>query len=128
MHRLPQVLFFLILPVFGFFLIARADEFQSTSFKVLEPVLNPAGYSTSSGYSLWGTISQVAIGTSTITSYNLSSGFLFFPFASSPALSATAGDTQVSLSWNTSQGFLGWTASGYNVGQSTISILFCCAG
>jgi len=111
-----SVIFGSILPF-----LAQADEFQSTSFKVLEPVLNPAGYSTSSGYSLWGTIAQIAIGTSTITSYNLSSGFLFFPFASSPALSATAGDGQVSLSWNASQGFLGWTASGYNVGRSTTS-------
>src|SRR3989338_6196827 len=98
---------------------AKADEFTSSSFKILEPVLQPAGYSTSSGYSLIGTISQIAIGTSTASSFNLSGGFLFFPFASSPVVTAAAGDGQVSLSWTASQGFLGWTVSGYNVGQST---------
>ncbi len=97
----------------------RADEFTSSNFKVLEPVLFPAGYATSSGYSLIGTIAQIAIGTSTASSFNLNSGFLFYPFASSPVVTATAGDGQVSLSWTASQGFLGWTVSGYNVGKST---------
>ncbi|KKT58960.1 MAG: 1, 4-beta cellobiohydrolase [Candidatus Giovannonibacteria bacterium GW2011_GWC2_44_9] len=98
---------------------AKADEFTSSSFKILEPVLQPAGYSTSSGYSLIGTIAQIAIGTSTASSFNLSSGFLFFPFASSPVVTAAAGDGQVSLSWTAATGVLGWTVSGYNVGYST---------
>jgi len=79
------------------------------------------GYSTSSSYRLFGAISQISIGTSTATNFNLNSGFLYFPFASSPAVSATVGDGQVSLSWSISQGFLGWNVSGYNIGQSTIS-------
>lgn len=78
------------------------------------------GYSTSTGFQLFGTISQISIGTSTATGFNLNSGFLYFPFASSPVItSPTAGNGQVSLSWSQSEGFLGWTVSGYNVGQST---------
>src|SRR3989344_390915 len=108
-----------VILISAFFSAVSAEEFTSSSFKVLEPVLQPAGYSTSSGYSLIGTISQIAIGTSTASSFNLSGGFLYYPFASSPVVTATAGDGQVSLSWTASQGFLGWTVSGYNVGRST---------
>ena len=108
---------FLISALFGIY--AEADEFTSSSFKMLEPVLQPAGYSTSDGYSLIGTIAQIAIGTSTASSFNLNSGFLFYPFASSPVVTAAAGDGQVSLSWSAAAGVLGWTVSGYNVGQST---------
>src|SRR3989344_8378832 len=79
-------------------LFAQADEFTSSSFKILEPVLQSAGYSTSSSYTLIGTIAQLALGTSTASSFNLSSGFLFYPFASSPVVTATAGNAQVSLS------------------------------
>ena len=101
--------------------IALGDEFTSTNFKVLDPVLAPGGYSSSTSYQLTGVITQIAIGTSTITDFNVSGGFLFFPFASSPTVTATAGDGQVSLSWTSSSGLLGWTVSGYNVGQSTTS-------
>ena len=99
--------------------LARADEFTSSDFKVLEPVLQPAGYSSSTSYILISTIAQMAIGTSTATAFNLAGGFLYYPFATSPVVTATAGDGQVSLSWTASEGFLGWTVSGYNVGQST---------
>ena len=114
---IPAVLSLLLL------LTAKADEFTSSSFKVLEPVLQPAGYSTSSDYILISTIAQLATGTSTASSFNLSSGFLYFPFAyfPSPVVTATAGDTQVSLSWTAAQGFLGWNVSGYNIGKSTSS-------
>ncbi len=98
-----------------------SEEFTSTNYKVLEPVMTSGGsFSSSTSFQLFGAISQIAIGTSTATGFfSLSSGFLYFPFASSPVVSATAGSGQVSLSWSTSQGFLGWTVSGYNVGQST---------
>ena len=49
-------------------LFVQADEFTSSGFKILEPVLQPAGYSTSDGYTLIGTIAQLAIGTSTAQS------------------------------------------------------------
>ena len=102
--------------------LAQADEFTSTSYKVLEPVMDAGGYGSSTSFQLFGAISQIAAGTSTAAGFfSLSSGFLYFPFASSPVIiSATAGNGQVSLSWSESQGALGWTVSGYNVGKSTI--------
>jgi len=99
----------------------QAQEYNSTSFKVLDPVIAPSGYSTSAGFKLWSTIAELATGTSTSALYKLGSGFLRFPLASSPAVSATAGDASVSLSWTASSGVSGWTTSGYSIGQSTVS-------
>ncbi len=98
-----------------------AQEFNSSSYKILDPVMNAGGYGSSSSFNLFGVISQIAIGTSTATSFGTNSGFLYFPFASSPTVSATAGDASVSLSWTASSGLLGWTPSGYTVGQSATS-------
>jgi len=101
--------------------LALADEFISPNFRVLDPVISSSGYGTSTSYQLWSTVSQVAIGTSTITDYSLGSGFLYFPFVSTPVVSATPGNAQVALSWTAASGALGWTVAGYNVGQSTVS-------
>ena len=100
---------------------SHAQEFQSTNFRALDPVIFPAGYSTSSNFQLHSTISQVATATSSITSFKVSSGFLYFPFVSKPVPTATAGDSQVSLSWTAATPLLGWSVSGYDVGQSTVS-------
>src|SRR3970040_758945 len=78
--------------------VAHSQEFTSSSFKVLDPVVKPAEYSTSNNFTLLGTLSQVAIGTSTASTFNLFGGFLYFPFVSTPAVTATAGDAQVALS------------------------------
>lgn len=101
-----------------------ATDFTSASFRILDPVLYPAGYSTSSGYSLTSTIAQIVAGTSTAaagTAREGRSGFEYFPFVNTPSVSATAGDTQVALTWTASVGVLGWTVSGYEVGRATIS-------
>lgn len=111
----------ILTPLFFAPTLAGADEFTSSSFKVLDPVIVPSGYGTSAGFRLWGSVSQIAIGTSSATSFKLNPGFLFFPFASTPAVSTTAGDAQVALSWSASTGILGWTVSSYSVGQATAS-------
>ncbi len=99
----------------------HAQEFNSSSYKVLDPVVAPGGFGSSASYQLWGVFSQLSIGTSTATGFRVNSGFLYFPFVSTPVVTATAGDSQVALSWATVTGSLGWTVSGYNVGQSTTS-------
>ena len=119
MKKFVYLLFFFIF-VFGAGPV-YSEESTSASFKMLDPVLAPSGYSTSTGFQLWGAISEVAIGTSTSASFGVNAGFLYFPFASSPVVSATAGSGQVALSWTASTGYLGWTASGYNIAQSTTS-------
>jgi hypothetical protein len=105
------LVFFLLI----FFNVVSADEFSSGSFKVLDPVIQSASFSTSTGFQLWSTLSEISLGTSTASSFELNSGFLTFPIVSTPAVSVTPGDAQISLSWTASQGALGWTVSGYSV-------------
>jgi len=109
-----------VLLIFSF---AQADELESASFKVLDPVFQTGGGGemTSTSFRLIGSVSQIAIGTSTATNFNTSQGFLYFPAVTKPVVTATAGDGQVDLSWTASVGFLGWTVSGYNIGQATVS-------
>jgi hypothetical protein len=101
--------------------VVSSQEFNSTDYKVLDPVMNSGGFGSSPSFRLFGSVSQISIGTSTSLSFGNNAGFLYFPFASSPAVSATAGDGQVSLSWSASTGYLGWTASSYSVAQSSSS-------
>ena len=114
-----------LLLIFGtlFFGVGSAfsQEFTSDGYKVLDPVMNAGGYGSSASFQLFGSISEISIGTSTSASFKDSAGFLYFPFASTPTVSATAGDGQVALSWTSSIGYLGWTASGYDIGRSTTS-------
>lgn len=99
----------------------HSQEFVSSSYKVLDPVMNSGSYGTSNSFKLLGAISQISIGESSSASFADKAGFLYFPFASSPTVSATAGDERVTLSWTASVGYLGWTPSGYTVGRSTVS-------
>lgn len=101
--------------------VLHAEEFSSTNFTVQNPTLFSGGFSSSVSFGLQSIISQIAPGTSTSATFGGNAGFLFFPFVSTPAVSSTAGDGQVALSWTASDGFLGWTVSGYSVGQSTAS-------
>jgi len=98
-----------------------AQNFTSTTYTILNPLLAPGDYSTSTSFRLTSTRSQFSIGTSTATTYGVRAGFLYFPFATTPAVSATAGDAQVSLTWTSASAGLGWTVGGYNVGRSTVS-------
>lgn len=127
---MPKTTAFLLqafLVVAGIFLViatAQATDYTSTSFTVKDPVLYPAGYSTSSSYSLTSTIGQISIGTSTVgvgPVRQVRSGFEYFPFVNKPIVTITPGDGFVGVSWTASTGFLGWTVSGYNVGKSTTS-------
>ena len=64
----------------------------------------------------------MAVGTSSSNSlYNLFGGFLYFPFVSTPTVSATGGNTQVALTWSSADASTGWVVGGYTMGQSTIS-------
>lgn len=107
---------FLTMPFGG-----NAEVLKSSSFQILDPVIAPGGYSTSDAYRLQSVIIQSAIGISVAESFNINAGFLSFPFVSTPAISATSGDGQASLSWTVAVGALGWTVGGYNIGQSTTS-------
>jgi len=112
-----------LIAFFLFFNVAIAEELIAPSFRVLDPVFQTGGGEemTSTSFRLTGSISQVAIGTSTASGFEVKGGFLYFPEVTKPVVTATAGDGQVDLSWTASVGVLGWTVSGYNIGQATIS-------
>lgn len=114
-----KYLLFVMLILFLFPAASFGDEFTSSNFKVLDPVISSAGFSTSTSFQLLGTLAQIGTGTSTASSFNVSAGFLYFPFVTTPIVTATGGDAQVSLTWSGSAGFVGWTVSGYSIGQST---------
>lgn len=109
--------------LFGVPAVVSATDFSSSNFNVRDPIIHIASSTemVSSSFRLTGSIGQIAIGTSSSATFEVRSGFLYFPTATMPTLSGTAGDGQASLSWTTSNGFLGWSVSGYNVGQSTVS-------
>lgn len=123
-HILKKVSLFLFILFSIFFVYDNvfAYEFTSSSYKVIDPVIAPAGFSTSSNFQLLGTISETAVGTSSSVSYKGSSGFLNFPTATKPVISlATPWDTFVTLTWTPSSSYNGWIVSSYSVGKSETS-------
>lgn len=101
--------------------VTMANEFNSTSFRVLDPVIKPGGFSSSAAFRLLSTIGELAVGTSSSALFKLGSGFLRYPSVTTPSVSASAGDAKVTLTWTQSGGSSGWSPSGYKVGQSTTS-------
>lgn len=100
---------------------ALAQESSSARYSGEAPVLAPGGYSTSASFGLQSVLGQMNIGTTAASSFGTNVGFPFYPQVSTPAVTASAGDGEVALSWTASEGFLGWTVSGYDVGQGTVS-------
>jgi hypothetical protein len=121
MRRHTRLLFRLALLISIFPMVSFAQDFSSTNFTVQNPIIAPGGFSSSANFNLLGVFSQFSIGTSTAAAYGINAGFLYYPFVSTPAVSATPGDTQVSLTWTASDAALGLSVSGYAVGQSTAS-------
>jgi hypothetical protein len=126
LKKLQNQSFFLLALIFYTLLFgvgtAHAQEFTSSSFKVLDPVVTSGGgYSFSTSFRLDSSIGQIGIGTSSSSLFNLNADFLYFPYVTTPVISSTAGNGQVALSWTSASGVQGWTASGYNVGVGTVS-------
>ncbi len=112
--------------VFALLLLAGAhatiaDTFTSSNYQMQTPVILPGGYGSSASFKLLGVIDIAGLASSSSSSFALRPGFLAYPFVSSPVVSATAGSSQVALSWTAATGYVGWTASGYSVGKSTTS-------
>ena len=99
-----------------------AEEFSSTNFILRDPVITPAsGFSSSANFQYFSNTGQTATGEATSpTSYIVYSGFLYFATSTSPVLSATAGDSQVSLSWTEAIGTLA-NITNYQLGIATAS-------
>lgn len=98
-----------------------ATDFTSDNFIVRDPVISGGGSrATSTSFEQFGSLGQNVTGISTSTDFGGRFGFLYFHFASSPTLSASAGDAQVSLTWTASTGFHG-NITTYQVGTATTS-------
>lgn len=110
-------LVFFILVVFS---IAHAD-FTSTNFKLENPVnIISSGESSSSHFKYLSNTSQTTQGQSSSNNFLENVGFLYFPTATSPVVSATPGNHQVTLFWTAATGILAKITS-YEVGISTTS-------
>lgn len=99
-----------------------AVDYQSNSFILRDPVISiEGGRSTSASFEAFTSAGQTDIGQSTSAAFTHRAGFLYFPSVSSPALTATRGNAEVSLSWTAASASLGFSVSGYEVGQATSS-------
>src|SRR3989344_3231203 len=99
----------------------KAEDYSSTDFILRDPVISVGGgRSTSTSFESFSSLGQVVGGESTSTSFISRSGLLYFPFATSPTVSATAGNAQVDLSWTSSIGTLA-NVTTYQLGTSTTS-------
>ena len=96
-----------------------AQNLTSTNFQVENPTtVVEGGKSTSSSFQLLSSLGEFIIGESSSGSFVGRLGFLYFPIASSPSLSSTAGNAQVSLSWSAPTATLA-NVTHYEVGIST---------
>ncbi len=98
-----------------------AQEYSSTDYTVTTPVIFPGGFSSSASFGLQSFVSQVAPAAGSSASFTNNPGFLFYPYVTTPALSATPGDSQVALSWTSATGYLGFNVTSYEYGKATVS-------
>lgn len=95
-----------------------AQTMTSTNFEIEHPqFILEGGISSSSSFQYFSGTGQFSLGESTSSSFIDRLGFLFFPIATTPVVTATSGDTQVVLDWTSSTGTLA-NITDYQVGQS----------
>lgn len=101
----------------------HAAEYTSTNFIIRDSVIGSiGGYASSPDFQLFSSGELLFTDrTPSSGSYIGRFGFLYYPFVTQPTLAATAGDTEVDLSWSTSDAGLGFTVSGYEYGVATTS-------
>ena len=101
-----------------FFYVADAD-LTSTSFQLENPInIIEGGEASSTSFQYFSNTGQTSSGEGTSSSFIQNTGFLYFPTATSPVISATPGSTQVVLVWTPSVGVLANITS-YELGIST---------
>lgn len=109
----------LLLPNFVLAEISKGTSISSDNFRVIDSqhsIFGGISSSSSSSFILTATMGDFAIGSSSITSFGLRSGFLYFPKVTAATLNtATAGDGQVALAWTAATAYQGWSIGGYNV-------------
>ncbi len=102
-------------------LSTEATDYSSSGFTVRDPVISiTGGRATSTDFELYSSVGQTAIGEESSAGFTVRSGFLYYHVITSPTLSASAGDGQVSLTWTAAEEPLGELTASYAIGQSTI--------
>src|SRR3989344_789034 len=90
---------------------------SSDNFRLLDPqhaAFGAISSSSSSSFHLAGVLGDIAIGSSSISSFRLRTGFLYFPKVTAPVLnSATAGNAEVALAWTAASALQGLSVGGY---------------
>lgn len=101
-----------------------AQNFSSSSYTEVSPTITPGGYGTSGSYRLYGSLGEIAHGTSSSSTYKFNYlGFFSFAVATVPVVSAAVGNAsgRVDLSWSASIPYLGYSVAGYQIGLSSTS-------
>lgn len=118
--------------VFGYPLLTRAvsgASMSSDNYRVLDSnqmIFGGIASSSSSNFILTAALGNFAIGTSSFNTFTLRSGFLYYPKVVAPVLStATAGNSQVALTWTAAMGYQGWNINGYNLCHKTTGDYTC---
>lgn len=107
-----------ILILMGFlFSLAHAQYMSSTNFQIENPLVGiiEGGISTSTSFQYISSSGQLENGESTSTNFDSKAGFLYFPIATTPVVSTTAGNQSVLVNWTASVGTMGNVTS-YEVG------------
>lgn len=111
--------------VLGFFVstpLIYAADLTSTHFIVRDPVVGTGGgYGTSASFASFISGDMTAIGRGTSASFEGREGFLWYPYATQGAFTATPNGSQADLAWGATQAGLGWSVSGYKTGIATVS-------
>lgn len=112
------LLLFLLYPDI-FFL--RAEDYSSSNFILRDPVITVnGGRSTSSNFESFSSIVQPVAGEQTSSNFIGRSGWLYFPQATLPVVTATVGNAKVSLSWTAAIGTFA-NITTYELGTATVS-------
>lgn len=99
-----------------------AVTYTSTNFQVVDPEIQTGGVGTSSStnFSVIGTLGETAIGRATSASFTSTAGSLGYPRCTTPTLTATAaGAGTIALSWTAATCTGGWTLASYQYCEGT---------
>lgn len=103
-----------------FGLPAQAQDYTSSNFILRDPVITiEGGRATFTSFEYFSSTGQLNTAESTSTSFIEQPGFLYFTVATSPVISATPANAQVSLMWTASVGTLA-NITNYQVGTATV--------
>lgn len=100
-----------------------AEDYTGSAFILRDPFLSlSGGVASSSSFVIYSqTGARIESGPSTGSVFRSTSGTESYPTYTSPVITATAGDTQVGLSWTASTTYFGGVITSYAVGQSLTS-------